>query len=509
MRTLSHILFAVLLIGAISARDVRAQQETQQQQAQPAQQQGQQQPQGSSSQPAQDQSAQPIPAYRSPWAVGAESSAEDTDAQKLEPDTRSLAGAQDLSLGAPKTSHDFWSPYFDLSSTLDSTLLSTSGGTGWTTWATVYGGLDLNRTSANSTLQLTYLGGGAISSSSIGNSVVQQLGLSEAVSFRRSEIVFLDQLAYLPEASFGYAGLGGPDLQTGGNLGLQIGFTPDQSILTAFGQRISNSFVSEVNTSLTPRSNLTLVGGYSLLDFFDNNLNDTTQTILQAGYSYQMTRKDTIALIYRFDAFRYNHIAQSINDDAVGVSYARRITGRLAFQATGGPDIVFSQTPISQTSTSSTVTGATPGKTRQFFWDLGTNLTYQLQSTSLQLSYNHSVTGGSGVLAGAITDDVLGTASRQLTRGLRGAWTLGYSRNTGIALTPGVTPITSNQTYDYWFTGVSFNRSLGRSMSVYGSYQVNYQNSNSAFCVTVTCGTSFLQHQITVSLDWRPRPIAF
>ena len=500
MRTLSYFALTVLATLAVSVPGVWAQGQDQQ----PAQ---------GTSQQTQGQSAQPIQAYHSPLAgAGDNGEAEDASggAETLVPDNRSLAGSEYLSLGAPKTGYHFWSPYFELSSTLDSNPVTSTGGAGWSTWATIYGGLNLHRTSGNSDVALSYLGGEAFSTGSgIGDSTIQQLGISDRITFRRSAVMFTDQLAYLPEASFGYAGVGGPDLEFGGNVGLQSGFTPNQSILTGLGDRVSNAFVTEFDTFLTPRSTLTFVGSYGLLDYFGSDLNNNREAIFQGGYNYLLTRKDTIAFLYRFDALRYDHIAQSINSHAVEVSYARRLTGRLALQLAGGPDVAFSETPITGTSTSPVGIGTASGKTRQFFWNLNSSVNYALRRMALQLSYNHGVTGGSGVLAGAITDNVTGSLSRQLTRTTRGAWNIGYSRNTGDNISI-ISPSTfSGQTYDYWFTGLNVSRTLARGADLNVGYQVNYQNSNSSFCVTATCGNTYLQNQISLTLGWHRRPIGF
>jgi hypothetical protein len=120
--------------------------------------------------------------------------------------------------------------------------------------------------------------------------------------------------------------------------------------------------------------------------------------------------------------------------------------------------------------------------------------------------YNHVLTGGSGVLTGAISDQVTGTVSRQLARTLNGVWTVGYARNQGLA--SGASN-TSNQAFDYWFTGVNFTHPWGRRMNLLLGYQLQYQNSNASFCVGATCGSSFIRHQVSLGFSWRERPIAF
>lgn len=520
MPTFRHILSAALVISGFTApalpaqqQDPQQQQQTQQQNQQQTQQQGQQQPQ---QQQTPNQPAQPIPAYRSPLALGSDNSEPGSPPDALVPDTRPLAGALDLTIGAPKTAHDFWTPYFDVSSAIDSNPLSPTGGTGWTTWTSFLGGVNLNRISGNSDLVLTYLGGDSVSTGGgSSNAVMQELGIVDRISFHRTAVTFLDQLVYLPEVAFGYAGLGGPDLANGGSIGLSNGFAPNQSILTALGQRVSNSFATEVDGYLTPRSSITAVGSYGLLDFFGNpdaNLNNSKEATAQVGYNYLLSRKDTIAVIYRFDALRYDHITQSINDNSVQLSYARRLTGRMALQLSGGPDIAFSQTPLPGSLGSSTpvavTPGSTPGKTRQFFWDLNSFLTYQLKRASIGLAYSHGVTGGSGVLAGAVTDNVNGSVSRQFTPTVTGDFSFGYSRNNGLTIIQ-TTLTPAQQTFNYFFAGADVHHTFGRALNVFVGYQANYQNSNAQFCIISPCSTSYIQHQISITFGWHPRPITF
>ena len=121
------------------------------------------------------------------------------------------------------------------------------------------------------------------------------------------------------------------------------------------------------------------------------------------------------------------------------------------------------------------------------------------------MSYFHGVNGGSGVLAGAEGDSVTGTASRALSRSLNGGLQFGYSRNSG--LTTASTP--SNQTYSYWFGGGNLSHPWGRRLNLFVNYELEYQNSNSSFCVGPECGDSFVRHLISIGLGWRDHPLAF
>jgi hypothetical protein len=451
---------------------------------------------------------QPIPAIRSPLAGINGNDDDQQNPQKIVPDTTPLAGVEPINSGRPALDHNFIQPQFKVFSTADSNELTDSknNSSGWGDFTSFLGGIDLHDASGISNLTLSYLGGGTIAiGGNAGSSTVHQMNVEEDLNWRRMKLSFIDQFAFLPEASFGYAGLGGGvALPGGGSIGLQPGLTPGDSILTARGNRATNSFLTQADFYLSPRGSITVAGGYSLLHYFDNNLIDFGDAIFQAGYNYQLTRKDSIAVFYRFSGYRYSGFNQSINDNSFQVSYGRRVTGRFSFQIQGGPDITFVTTPL---TAATTTTPASGGQTRELYWSLSTSATYQLQRVGLNASYLHGVSGGSGVLLGGIADTVSGGAGRQLTRQLSGNLGAGYSRNKGINAfnAAGAPP----QDFGYVYGSVGFDRTLGRALDVNLNYQLQHQTSNADFCIGTTCNQNLTRHQITVGLNWHRQPIAF
>ena len=490
MRGIHRTIWAAVYMVAMTAPVTFAQQQSQQTSA--------------------DQAAPPIPAYRSPLASAADNGDDEgliADPNKMIPDSRSLTGAQQFSLGELATKHSYWQPHIDISSTADSNGLNSTSKTGWTTWSTFNGGIDLHRIAGNSDLSLLYSGGASISNDGgSNNGIIQNMQFAEKLAYRRANISLLDQLSYLPETAFG-SQFGGAGVFPGsGSIGLQPGLLPGQSILTARGQRLSNSFAPELDVKLTGRTSLTFVGTYSVLHYFDNNLLNYYSVGVQAGYNHQMSRKDTIALSYSFNAFRYSNFSQSIDDHVVRLSYGRRVTGKLAFQIGAGPEYTTFGTPITGTSNAGTATLS--GSSSQVYWSLNTSLTYQWMRTNLGLNYTHGVSGGSGVQAGSVADTVSGSATRQFSRRLSGNWNVSYGRNNGLTVNgPGST--NANQTFSYWSSDAGLSHPLGRTMNLGLHYLLQYQNSSSVFCVGPACGSSFVRHQILLSLGWHENPIRF
>jgi hypothetical protein len=457
---------------------------------------------------AQEQPMAPIPAIRSPLASSADNGdADETpNSQLMTPDTRSLTGVQDLSLGTIPLSHSYWQPRLSVSGTVDSNPEFSSVSSDWGTWTTMIGGVDIHHTSGFSDMLLSYSGGGMFATGASAESgVIQELSFADRFSFRRSTFSVFEQLSYLPESSFGFAGTAGAGIPgVGSGVGLGTGFTPGESILAPRGQNLSSTTAVEYDYKLSPRASLTFVGSYAMLHYFENDLADFGDTNFQAGYNYQLTKKDTIAVSYLFGAYRYQDENQSINLNTIQGSYGRRITGRLAFQIAAGPQFVSSTSPITS-STSTPSSPPTGGSQSALYWTLNASLRYQLRRASLNATYNHGLTGGSGVLAGAETDIVTGSVSQQVSRTFNVSWNAGYSRNNGFAV--GTT--SSAQTYSYWFTGVNVTHPFGRSLDMFGNYQLQYQDNSTNGCVGSSCSSNLIRNQIAIGVQVHKQPIPF
>lgn len=494
----SLLVFALASTVAPAARSQQDQQQSQQQA-----QQGQQQQNTQDNNQSTEQPTQPIPAYHSPLGgVGAGN--QNANPSEVQPDTRPLAGAQQIGLGTQPIEHSYWQPTVSVYSTFDSN--SFGAGSGWVNFESFLGSVNVHRESARNDLTLVYAGGATVSSdSSIGNTVLQQFELGDKISLRRAEISFFNSTTYIPEAAFGYGGLGGVNLPGTGMLGLGE-FVPEQSILAARDQRVSNADLGQVNYRLSRRASVTLLAGYSLLHFLGGGYFDFREPMVQAGYNYQWTRNDTVALSYRFDDFQFSGLGESIRDNRADLSYGRRVTGRAAFEVQAGPEAVFfkiSNPSATGTGTSGTVT--TGGSSSQLLWNLNSSLTYAVPRGTVSLSYSHGVNGGSGVLVGAVANTVLVSATRTLSREFTADARFGYARNTSLN---GPVQLVASRDYDYWFGGADLTHAFGRYLTLVGSYQYQRQTSNAPVCIGTVCGT-FTRNLISVGVTWQDRPLTF
>jgi hypothetical protein len=416
----------------------------------------------------------------------------------LSPDTSQLTGVQTPTLGSPELRHSYWVPGFQYYNLLQSGVLSQATASGWNSTNYVVGNLSLLEAWGRSQLAINYSGGGSFSTDSAqGNNNYQQLGLVQDFNWQRWQIVLIDQFSYLSQSQFGFAAA--TNLVTpgvGGSLGsvlpsLQPAYQPSQTIFTSIGPRYSNSANAQVAYAVSRRASVTLVGSYGVLHFSDPGNIDTNNTILGAGYSYALSPRDTIGFLYRFGAYRYPGAPQAINDQVAEVAYGRKITGRIGLQLFGGPDLITFRVPVNNSTNQISAAG-------------GANLTYGLSRSTLSLTYNQGVGGGSGQLTGSKVAELQAGINFRFSRLWQANLALGYARNKslGISDSPQV-----SQTFDSWVIAGGLGRPVGRNANFSFGYTASIQNSNLAICVAGICDTSHLQQQISIGIQWHARPL--
>lgn len=424
------------------------------------------------------------------------------DGEETTADNAVLSGAQNLSPDVNASRRSYWQPYFDLTATLDTNPLGVGSTINLAPWGSFYGGTDLHWTSHRSDLSVNYLGGAVVSQYKGGDAPLQQLSLGEKLSWRHATISLFDQFGYFPEAVSEFFLPTDPEHAVNQETSLQPIFLPNQSIVTTAGQELANSFIGELDVTATPQSSFTFLESYSIVRFFNTGLLDPSDTTLQAGFNHQITRSDTVALLYRFVAFRFSNLYQPMDGHVIQLAWGRRVRGRLAFQLSAGPEL-----GLLSTAGPAPAAGAAPtiNTFRHLYWTADGSMTYEIRRTVLKLGYDRGVTDGAGFLRGAISDQVYGSLDGQLSRTLRGELIGGYARNQGLVAT---TQQPANAVYRDWFAGVTISHALSRRASIFLSYQLQRQVSNFV-CAGVVCGNDFMRHLISVGVTGRsqPRPI--
>lgn len=425
------------------------------------------------------------------------------------PDNPPISAIDQPALEHGLTPRSFLIPGAHISESVDSNV-----GNGFGTEAVhgvtrVLGSLILQRLWNHYDLSLGYVGGAALYSGfSESSSQVHQLDAVQRIQWQRGQLALRDEFSYLPEGSFGfgsYGGTGGYGLGLGG-IGLGGGvavsplgnfFGPGQFGSVGQAARITNVSAADVTENITARSSVTAAGSYGLVHFTDDDSGfiDSRQTSVQAGYDYQITRKDQIAVIYGFQDFRYPDLpGESFTTHLWHVMYGHRISQRMDFVVGGGPQLTLLNNPFFGSTTQLSLSGRAM-------------LRYKFTKTSLGIFYDHYNTGGSGFFPGAKSDILRVSLARPLTRKWDAISDIGYSHNSRIQ--SGVFGFgVDASSYDYLYAGAALHRQLGRNFSAFFSYQFNQLSFDSSFCTAGTpCNRTSHRHVATVGLDWHPRPI--
>jgi len=420
---------------------------------------------------------------------------DDTDNnQTMQPDRGPVAGVQAPTLGTSELRHSYWVPGVQYGISAQSNNFSNTGtqNPGWTTTHYANGNLSLLEAWNHALFGTNYSGGGFFSSDSTqGNGQLHQLSSAFELDERRWQLLVMEQFSYLPQSSFGFGGTTGlsvPGITGALSValpGLQEVFAPGQAIYTATGPRYSNDSAVQLSYSVSRRGSFTVAAVYGFLRFTNPGNTDNDTEILNAGYTYALTRKDYIGAIYRFTAFHFPGNAEALGDHAAQFMYGRRITGRLALNLSGGPEITNFRFPMNGVSRTTTESGIA-------------SLAYGFRVTTVRLIYSHGVGSGGGLLTGSNNDQVIANLNRPIGRLWTSSLSFGFSRNSQLVALKAL----SSPSYNSYQISGGLTRPLTGTTNFSVGYQAQIQASNGIVCTTPGCQSNRTTHQIQMSFQW-------
>ena len=385
---------------------------------------------------------------------------------------------------------------------VDSNISNNLGGSAARPVTTAGGTLKLERLWRNYDLSLDYLGGFAYyDSRAVGFRQVEELAVDQRVTWKRTQLGIHDSFSYQPEGTFGSSNpvgesIGGGTVFFGGASIGSLGQVP----------RVLNVSLVDVTERLTPKSSLTVAGGYAFAHFLESDPVTGTSFIGnsevsgEAGYDRVLGSHDQGALVYGYQGFRFS-TGETLRTSVILLMWGHRISGRMDFRVSAGPQFVETLLTAVGPENDSRISAAGRG-----------SLLYRFPKVSMALTYEHFTTSGSGLFAGAESDVAVLSANRPLGRKWDLHTDLGYSRNSRLLPSlcangqncPGV----SANVYQYGFAGVVVSRSWGRNFRAFAQYQFNDLFFDSSYCGTAAhCNRSSQRQVGTIGLAWNPRPI--
>jgi hypothetical protein len=417
----------------------------------------------------------------------------------------------------------YWQPGAHLSEAADSNVADTLGGSNFNAVTRALGSLTLQRLWSNYKLALDFVGGaGYYSAYGIGFRQIEQLNLDQRITWKRGQLGIRDSFSYLPEGNFGgaYGSMSSTGEALGGSASVGQNVFLGGTQFGSLGQvpRIMNLALVDVVENLTPKSSVTLTGGYGFVHFTGKAVDvltghqatarflGSTQVSGQAGYNRILGPHDQAALMYGYQGFTFSVSGLAFHTHVVQLMWGHRITGRMDFLLAAGPQITsinFGTGPQLRLS----VAGRA-------------SLRYKFRKATLNLAYDRYTTSGSGFFAGARSDIGRLSVKRPLSRVWDGFADLGYARNSReqpltaeqqvlCVLSSTQCPGVIANRYSYGFAGLGVHRMIGRNFHAFASYQFNYLTFDNSFCGVgfPACNRISQRHLGTIGIDWTPRPM--
>jgi hypothetical protein len=459
------------------------------------------------------QSQEPVPAYgqeNAPPPIVENPPLSGIDVPNLEPHAAPLSYLQ---------------PGATVSEALDTNPAGNLGGESVTSVSRALGSLTLQRLWQHYDLAMDYMGGvGYYNLKGQGFKALQQFDIDQKITWKRGELNVRDSFSYLPEGNFGgsYGSMGSQGIAS-------LGTTAFSSFwgggaLGGFGlvPRILNVSMLDISDYLSPKSAVTVAGGYAFTHFFGSdqtsglNFIGSSQVSGQAGFSHVVSAHTQVAAVYGYQAFDFNFSGIAFHSHVAQLMYGHRVSGRMDFLIAAGPQLTIIGVPSFVCSLPNVPPGFAciiagginnPTVTKDNRWgEAGrARLRYQIQRNELDASYERFNTAGSGLFAGSRTDVARLSGQRPLSRVWGMMVDIGYAKN--VRLEPSSAGVQANS-YTYGFAGAAVHRSFGHDFHGFASYQFNELSFDNSLCASGNpCSRIANRNVVTFGVDWTPRPI--
>jgi hypothetical protein len=421
------------------------------------------------------------------------------------------------------------------------------GGSGVSSVSRGLGSITLQRLWSHYDLALDYMGGvGYYTESGQGLKSLQQSDIDQKITWKRGQLSIRDSFSYLPEGNFGgsYGSLGSQGIESLGTTAFGL-FSSGAALGTlGLAPRVLNVSVADISESLTPKSSLTVAGGYAFTHFYGPDEETgapflgSSQTSAQVGYNRILTSHTQIALVYGYQGFDFSVLGTAFHTHIIQAMYGHRISGRMDLLLGVGPqftridvdcsllDVLAGVPQCGVDETTGEPTGSIP--TTRIGVAAQARLRYRFTKATVSLTYQRFETSGSGLFLGSQSDIARLSAERPLSRVWSAFADLGYSRNDRLQTlsaaqqatcvypgqpnlgTPPLPPCpgVNANTFTTGFIGGGVHRAFGRDFHGFASYQFNELFFDNSYCGGLTaCNRISNRGVLTFGLDWTPRPI--
>ena len=343
-------------------------------------------------------------------------------------------------------------------------------------------------TSVNRPFSIVYSGGYLLNSvpGTPQSSTFQNLALSQVVTTKNWNFVIDDGVSYLPQSpTTGLSGI--PGVGDIGVTPVTVGDQPPESILTNYASRVGNGLNGGATRQIDASTSATASGSWQILRFLGDDGIDSSTESASVGVTHRIDARSTASanVNYSYTTDQYLGANLPFTSEGISFQYTRQLSHFFNITASIGPQRTYGSGV------------AAPLIPAQIFVVGNAGLNYTRKFTSVSLSYSRATNSGSGVVYGALTDNVVLSASQQLSRNWQVAANASYARSSALADIAGIPTLTTGI-----YGGAQVSRKLSRSLFAYASYTAITQSIDE----TVTSQNAFngLNQVFAVGLTYSP-----
>lgn len=358
-----------------------------------------------------------------------------------------------------------------------------------------------NSTSTAHPFAMIYAGGLLLGNQYGGHvTTFQNLALSQGLVTGRWHLGVSDSVSYLPQTpTLGLSGIPGV-----GDLGTQSGDGPSSGpaggVLTNNSTTVSNALSGSVERELSLRTSISGSGVWSMLRFPKGDGLENTMFSGDLGLNHRLDARDTISGTAIYSTFSYGGgIDLSMQTRGINAGFERILSSTLKMSVSAGP-----------TWLSSSNSALIPSRVTV---SANANLGYTHGFTMMSLGYSRGVNGGSGVQAGAISDNISASISRTYGRDWSASVSGNYTHSSGLVQNSALTgSLTSSFAYlsgttNLTYGGVQVSRRWTDSLSAFATYNIQHQSIDDT--LTSQHAFSGLTQTLGVGISFSPHSTSF
>jgi hypothetical protein len=310
-----------------------------------------------------------------------------------------------------------------------------------------------------------------------------------------------DSFSFLPQSpTTGITGLAG--VGPIGTIPIQgPSYGPAGGVLTYSGNRIGNTMGGNIERLLTGKTSVSGAASWTILHFIDKNAGlDTSAITGQVGINHRLNVRNSLSLSAVYSTYNttglFSNLPGSATNDVtyltkgINLTYMRQWTRSLSSTVSAGPQWI-----------SSSSAALVPDRLNAYV-DASVNYTRQIGNFGAH--YNHGVNGGSGAFAGATSDSVSASFSRNLSRDWAASAWMSYTRTTGLLYTLPTSGVPgANGAINTEYGTIQLLHGFSRTISGYVSYSAQNQDVNTPLAITNVF--SGLSHNFGIGVSWTPQ----